>query len=206
MLDVSLMPEGLLAGRSTEDVRDLFAYLGRHGQVPILADATNMNDFFNGTDLSHWIASSPNAWKVENGEIVGRGEEKAVRLDSDMVAKNARLTCELTLTGANANALVSFGENPEAGAPPIREAAKGVHFLVGGKEFVPFPADSGTIKLEVRHSEKGLEVLLNDKPSLPPPVTATNASGKDGVVLGFAVEGIGAELHVKNLRLTPLVP
>lgn len=203
LLDISLMPEGLLAGRATEDVRDLFVYLARHGQVPILADANNMNDFFNGTDLSHWIASSPNAWKVEGGEIVGRGEEKAVRLDSDMVAKNARLTCDLTLTGANANALVSFGENPEAGAPPIHEAAKGLHFLVGGKEFVPFPADTVTIKMEVRQSEKGLEVLLNDQPALPPPVTATNASGKGGVVLGFAVEGACAPRAVPPASLSP---
>jgi hypothetical protein len=143
---------------------------------------------------------------VEGGEIVGRGEETAVRLDSDMVAKNARLTCELTLTGADANALVSFGENPEAGAPPIHETAKGVHFLVGGKEFVPFPADTGTIKMEVRHSEKGIEVLLNDKPAFPPPVPAANASARNGVVLGFAVEGTGAELRIKNLRLQPLTP
>jgi putative membrane-bound dehydrogenase-like protein len=205
LLEISLMPEGLLAGRSTEDVRDLFVYLARHGQVPILADANNMNDFFNGTDLSHWIASSPKAWKVENGEIVGLGEAKEVRLESDMVAKNARLSCEITLTGARGSALVSFGENPEGGARPIRPG-EGVHFLLGGEELQPFVADIGTIKMEVRHSAKGLEVLLNDKAVFPTTASAKNARANDGVVLGLAVQGAGAELHIKNLRLQPLAP
>ncbi|HEV7404883.1 MAG TPA: PVC-type heme-binding CxxCH protein, partial [Chthoniobacteraceae bacterium] len=106
LLDISLMPEGLLAGRSTEDVRDLFVYLARHGQVPILADANNMNDFFNGTDLSHWIASSSKAWKVEGGEVVGRGEEKPVRLDSDMVANDGSYTFEVALAGEDAKVMV----------------------------------------------------------------------------------------------------
>jgi putative heme-binding domain-containing protein len=174
LLELSLMPEALLAGRSTEDVRDLFVYLARHGQVPILADANNMNDFFNGTDLSHWIASSPKAWKVENGEIVGRGEEKPVRLESDMVAKNVRLTCEITFKGPKANAFVTFGDTPEAASATMHDANQGVHFLLGNHEFVPFPPETGTIKMEVRHSAQGVEVFLNDKPAGPLPPVGTN--------------------------------
>jgi putative heme-binding domain-containing protein len=37
--NISMMPEGLLANLTDQEVRDLIYYLGRPGQVPLPADA-----------------------------------------------------------------------------------------------------------------------------------------------------------------------
>src|SRR4029079_14791016 len=84
--EVSMMPEGLLNALNQTQLRDLFTYLSSPRQVPILASAQNAADFFNGTDFTRWRASNE-AWKVENGEIVGAAaSDKTESLVSEMVA------------------------------------------------------------------------------------------------------------------------
>jgi putative membrane-bound dehydrogenase-like protein len=210
LLDISLMPEGLLAGRSTEDVRDLFVYLARHGQVPVLADANNMNDFFNGTDLSHWIASTPKAWKVESGEIVGYGETKPTRLDSDMVAKEGLYSFEVALVGGDAEAMVLLS-NPAAEVTAklrFRGDRVEVNEPAGWREVMHAP---GPYQVRVNRSGAvgeswSLTVAGTNSKSLVSTERAIAAQPNAGVVLGFEIESPKTEVRIKKLRLEPFKP
>src|SRR5262249_5796386 len=98
--ELSMMPEGLLVQLSDQEVRDLLYYLGRPGQVPLLASVDTLSLFFNGRDLSGW-AGSEDLWKVENGEIAGHtatGLQKNEFLQSEMVFGDFRLSCKVKLT------------------------------------------------------------------------------------------------------------
>jgi hypothetical protein len=111
-----MMPEGLLSAMHEPDVRDLFLYLRQKQQVPMLITAINANDFFNATDLSNWTLSSPEAWKVESGTMVGRGGPKPVSLTSRMVAGSYKLTAQVQVTGASAAAEVVLTGQQDATA------------------------------------------------------------------------------------------
>jgi putative heme-binding domain-containing protein len=109
---LSMMPEGLIASMPEEDVRDLFFYLRKKQQVPMLLTVVNANDFFNGTDLRFWHASEENAWRVEKGELAGKGGTVPVSLTSEIAAGDYRLTAQVKTTGpAPAAELVLSGEN-----------------------------------------------------------------------------------------------
>lgn len=206
VLEVSLMPEALLAGRSTDEVRDLFVYLARHGQVPLLADANNMNDFFNGTDLTHWIASSPKAWKVEGGEIVGRGEEKPVRLESDMVAQKGTYSFELAVTGDGASALLLLSNPTADGATKIRFRADGVALEKAGV-WGEVLHGVGPYRVTVAKDRTTRVIVAGATPAAVAD-TVLNLPGENssGVVLGFEIESPRAEIRIKDLRLAPHAP
>jgi hypothetical protein len=111
----SLMPEGLITSLDEESVRDLFLYLRQRGQVPMLATPTNAADFFNGSDLSRWHASSEGAWKMENDEIVGRGGARLANwLKSDMIAGEYKWSAMIKVTGK-----APVVEIPYAGRPDV---------------------------------------------------------------------------------------
>lgn len=97
----SMMPEGLLATMHEEDVRDMFLYLRQKQQVPMLVTAVNANDFFNGKDLKGWRASDEKAWRVENGELLGKADAKTASLTSEMVAGSYRLTMQVRAAGGS---------------------------------------------------------------------------------------------------------
>ena len=104
----SMMPEGLLAALDEQSVRDLFVYLRQHKQVPLLATPANASEFFNGNDLTRWLALSGD-WKVEKGEIVGHSAGgKPAELVSEMVAGNFRFTAQLKVAGETAAAELAF--------------------------------------------------------------------------------------------------
>jgi putative heme-binding domain-containing protein len=116
---LSMMPEGLLTPLHETDVRDLFLYLRQKQQVPMLVTEANANDFFNGSDLHNWIASdgSSDAWRVENGEFIGKGRASApVALTSEMLADNYKLSAQVRIRGEKAAAeLVLCGERDVSG-------------------------------------------------------------------------------------------
>jgi hypothetical protein len=123
----SMMPEGLLATLQEEDVRNLFLYLRQKQQVPMLVTAVNANDFFNGTDLKGWRASDETAWRVENGELVGKSAGPPVSITSEMAAGDYRLTAQVLVPGAGTTAeLVLSG---------MRDAQRfhGTTFSFGGR-------------------------------------------------------------------------
>ncbi len=115
---ISMMPEGLLAGLKSDEVRDLVAYLGSARQVPLLATKQNQNLLFNGKDLTGWSGDAK-LWSVEKGEIVGRtatGIKHNAFLFSDMAAGDFRLTLKIKLTPNEANSGVQFrSESVEGG-------------------------------------------------------------------------------------------
>ena len=108
--EISMMPEGLLAQLNDQEVRDLIYYLGRPGQVPLLATPETVSYFFNGKDLAGWDGDTE-LWKVENGEIVGTsrtGLKHNEFLKSQMVFADFRLVCEVKLTPNKENSGIQF--------------------------------------------------------------------------------------------------
>src|SRR4029079_18568959 len=112
--EISMMPEGLLAQLTDQEIRDLIYYLGRPGQVPLLATPETVAYFFNGKDLAGWDGNEQ-LWKVENGEIVGSSKTGLSRnefLKSQMVFSNFRLICKVKLTPNKENSGIQFRSEP----------------------------------------------------------------------------------------------
>jgi putative membrane-bound dehydrogenase-like protein len=107
--DVSMMPDDLLKPLITEEVRSLIAYLQSPAQVPMLATAENVKDFFDGKDLAGWDGA-PELWKVEQGEIVGRspGLKRNEFLKSQMMAGDFRLKVKVKLVPNAGNSGIQF--------------------------------------------------------------------------------------------------
>lgn len=106
---LSMMPEGLLATFSPNDVRDLVGYLRHSRQVPMLATPDTSAFFFNGEDLSGWDGN-PELWSVEKGEIVGRspGIKKNEFLVGPLKAGDFKLTLEVKLVENKGNSGIQF--------------------------------------------------------------------------------------------------
>jgi putative membrane-bound dehydrogenase-like protein len=111
--NVSMMPDDQLKPFSDHEVRALIAYLQSPGQVPLLATADTVKDFFNGKDLAGWDGD-PKLWSVENGEIVGHspGIPKNEFLKSLMVADDFRLTVKVKLVPNRENSGIQFRSEP----------------------------------------------------------------------------------------------
>lgn len=107
--ELSMMPEGLVDQLSENDVRDLVAYLGTKGQVPILATKDNLDLFFNGKNLDGWSGPKEN-WKVENGEVIGTspGLKKNEWLVAPLAVNNFRLVVEVRLLPNAGNSGIQF--------------------------------------------------------------------------------------------------
>lgn len=104
--EVSMMPEGLLANLSAQEIRDLIAYLQSPAQVPLPAGSEEA--IFNGKDLTGW-EGDPSAWGVEDGAIVGRGPQKKNQfLYYAKEVADFRLTLEVRLLPDSENSGVQF--------------------------------------------------------------------------------------------------
>ena len=206
--ELSMMPEGLLSVMDEESVRDVFLYLRQRQQVPLLASALNANDFFNGTDLTRWVPRGE-GWKVESGEIVGRGNpQRPIALVSEMVAKDFKLTAQFQVKGAKAVAEIAI-----SGAPGGEKFA-GHSISLGG----PGPANvwdysaknpqaqpvaaavdpAAWTTLEIAASGGKVRVMIDGK------LAAEVATAASRLVPAFYVLGDGAELRVKLLKLEPV--
>ncbi len=112
--ELSMMPEGLLAPLTDQEVRDLIYYLRQPGQAQLLATSETVGFFFNGKDLSYWDGD-PELWKVENGEIVGKtttGLKHNAFLMSQLVLSDFRLVCKVKLTPNSENSGIQFRSEP----------------------------------------------------------------------------------------------
>jgi putative membrane-bound dehydrogenase-like protein len=107
--NTSIMPDDQLKPFSDHEVRSLFAYLQSPVQVPLLATADTVKDFYSGKDLTGWDGD-PKLWSVENGEIVGKspGIAKNEFLKSQMVADDFRLTVKVKLVPNKENSGIQF--------------------------------------------------------------------------------------------------
>jgi len=209
--EVSMMPEGLLAAFTPEQVRDLFAYLGSTRQVPMLVTPTNAADFFNGNDLSRWRTSG-DEWRVENGELIGRAAQGgAAALISEMIARDFRMTAQLKLTGENPAAeLVVRGRSGEEGFRGASLSFGGgtpgnIWKYPGGKPQriaanISFPGDQWTACEVVERGGK-VRVSVGGKAA----IELEDAPGGPRTQPAFYVQGAGVELRIKELKIEPLV-
>jgi putative membrane-bound dehydrogenase-like protein len=113
--NVSMMPEGLLAGLKPKEVRDLIKYLSGPQQTAMLVNPQNANQFFNGKDLTGWTSDHMELWHVENGQIVGKTEKGIAHnnfLFSDLALENFRLVFQIKLVPNEANSGVQFRSIP----------------------------------------------------------------------------------------------
>ena len=201
----SMMPEGLITALDEESVRDLFAYLRQRHQVPMLATPLNANDFFNGTDLTRWNPSS-DVWKVEAGELVGRGNAKHPEsLVSEMIAKDFKLTAQIKVTGANAAAEIAFDGAEKEGKFTGHSLSLGGASRANVWEYAAAKPSSQPVaiafdpaawtKIEVTASGGKVRVTLNGQ------LAAEVAASPLRTVPAFYVFGDNAELRVKEAKL-----
>ncbi|MBM3877792.1 MAG: DUF1080 domain-containing protein [Verrucomicrobia bacterium] len=107
--ELSMMPDGLLANMTDDEVRDLAAYLRGKSQVPLLASADTVALFFNAKDLSYWDGD-PALWSVENGELVGRsaGLRRNEFIRSQLLLSDFRLVVKVKLVPNTGNSGIQF--------------------------------------------------------------------------------------------------
>ncbi len=118
--EISMMPENLLGAHSREEIRDLVAYL-RSPAAPQEGTA-----LFNGRDLAGWEGNDK-VWKVEEGEIVGRGPAaKNEFLWSKTAVGDFRLVLDVKLAPDSGNSGIQFRSQKQADG-----AAKGYQADVG---------------------------------------------------------------------------
>jgi len=208
---LSMMPEGLLNPMNEDDVRDLFLYLRQRAQVPMLLTATNANDFFSGSDLRNWVPSQ-DAWRVENGELIGRGRAEApIALASEMVVGNYRFSAQMRLTGNGAAAEIVL-----AGARD-KTSFHGLTLGFGGPSALALweyraaspPIASAGSKMLDDQQWHALEILRKDGR------LSISVDGKKEFDIGdprhrrhvqpsFHLLGKDAEFRMKQLRIEPL--
>jgi putative membrane-bound dehydrogenase-like protein len=149
----SMMPDDLTKNLSVHEVRSLFAYLQHPNQVPMLATADNVKEFFNGKDLTGWDGDK-DVWSVENGEIVGKtktGLKKNTFLKSHLAVEDFRLSVKVKLTPNKENSGIQFRSEPlpdgEMRGPQAdigagwwgklyEESGRGLLAKEGGEQFV----------------------------------------------------------------------
>jgi putative membrane-bound dehydrogenase-like protein len=112
--ELSMMPDDILKQTTEFEFRSLIAYLQTQSQVPMLANADNAKELFNGKDLTGWDGEE-GLWKVENGEIVGKsatGLKKNTFLKSHLATENFKLSLKVKLTPNRENSGVQFRSAP----------------------------------------------------------------------------------------------
>ncbi len=204
---VSMMPEGLLGALADDEIRDLFAYLQQHGQIPMLVTAAAVNDFYNGVDLKTWHASSA-TWKVEDGAIVGRGTGSTPEfLVSDMVAQDFRLTAQVRVSGDNTVAEIAFrgverdglfeGASLSFGGAGPAEVVKYRRDAAPDRQVAPLRISSGEwTQIQISARGSGVEIEAGGGT-----LQLEKLPGVPRSVIGFYVLGPGAELQVKDVKL-----
>ena len=206
----SLMPEGLLSALDEGSVRYLFLYLRQKAQVPLLVTEANAGDFFNGNDLARWRASSDQAWKVENGEIVGRGAaKKAAWLRSEMIAGDFKLSAMIKVSGSEPIVEIAF-----RGRPDVTPFA-GQSLSIGGRSELNLwhysrdakPVRAGTAGIAIEPGKwakcwiasRGAEISLGvdyGQWSFGPFTPGPERNG-----IAFYLRGADSELRIKDLKL-----
>ncbi len=115
--ELSMMPNDLTTPLSDGEIRNLFAYLKHTQQVPMLANAENAKDFFNGKDLTNWQGDTT-VWSVEDGAIVGKtakGLKANNFLVSTMDVTDFKLSLKAKLSPNTENSGIQFRSMPIAG-------------------------------------------------------------------------------------------
>ncbi|HEY1187565.1 MAG TPA: PVC-type heme-binding CxxCH protein, partial [Gemmata sp.] len=114
--ELSMMPDDILKQTGEHEFRSLIAYLQTTSQVPLLANADNAKEFFNGKDLSNWDGDA-GLWSVQNGEIVGKsttGLKKNTFLKSHAAVENFKLSLKVKLAPNKENSGIQFRSAPLA--------------------------------------------------------------------------------------------
>ncbi len=201
----SMMPEGLISMLDEESVRDLFHYLRQRQQVPMLATAVNANDFFNGNDLSRWMAAG-DAWKIEGGELVGRGNAKRpASLVSEMVANDFKFTAQVKVSGSGAAAELVLHGAVKDGKFSGRSLSLGSGTAASVWDYAPQPPQSIPLPGAVTFAEwTPIEIVVTGTTASvtigkEPPMEMTVSAGR--TIPAFYVHGPGSELRVKAAKL-----
>jgi putative membrane-bound dehydrogenase-like protein len=106
--EVSTMPEGQLDTLQPDEIVNLIAYLQGASQANLRATPLNAGRLFDGETLAYWRFAG-DVWKVEGGEIVGRGElARNSFLASELELGDFTLEFEVKLVGDEGNSGVQF--------------------------------------------------------------------------------------------------
>jgi putative heme-binding domain-containing protein len=114
--ELSTMPEGLLAGLTLEQIKDLFAYLAGEGVAP--SAEPGWVDFLSATGM-HAGAAGP-SWSLRNGVLVGRSDGSAENdyLCSETACADFEVELDVFLApGGNSGLLYRSRRDPAAVDP-----------------------------------------------------------------------------------------
>ncbi|MBX3745774.1 MAG: DUF1080 domain-containing protein [Verrucomicrobiae bacterium] len=213
---LSMMPEGLIDSLADQEFRDLIYYLGRPGQVPLLATPETAPLFFNGRDLELWDGDDSH-WRVEEGQLVGRAHASHPAPDflrSEMIASDfvLRLQFQLQPDAADAAILFRAESTPDGGATGYRLQLGSRNFgrltLTGSPAPAQLhpaharPALRPWNTLEIRSHGNRLHIALNGQPHAD---LESPAGPRQGLV-AFELPPAAAELRLKDLALEPAPP
>lgn len=210
---LSMMPEGLIDTLADQEFRDLIYYLGRPGQVPLLATPDTAPLFFNGRDLELWDGDAGH-WRVEEGQIIGRSHASHPAPDylrSEMIASDFLLRLEFRVQpdATEAALLVRAESTPEGAATGYRLQLGSRTFgrltLTGSRAPVQLhPAQARpTVRawntLEIRAHSHRLHITLNGQPH----ADLDHPAGPRQGLVAFELPPADAELRLRNLALEP---
>jgi putative membrane-bound dehydrogenase-like protein len=214
--NVSMMPDDQLKPLTDHEVRALIGYLQSPAQVPLLATADTVKDFFNGKDLTGWDGD-PKLWRVENGEIVGKspGIKHNEFLKSHMVADDFRLTVKVKLVPNKENSGIQFrsevlpngdvrGYQADVGAgwwgKLYEEHGRELLWKKSGEEFVKVDAWNDYEVVAVRSR---IKTSINGHPC----VGLNDPPGARRGIFAFQIHAGGPmEVRFKDLKLEVLTP
>jgi hypothetical protein len=182
--------------------------------VPILLNADNAKEFFNGEDLTNWDGD-PKLWKVEKGEIVGKtdGLKKNNFLRSHFVADDFKLTLKVKLTPNKENSGIQFRSEPlsdgemkgyqaDIGAgwwgKLYEESLRGLLFKESGEQHVKL--EDWNEYTVIANGSK-IQTFINGKPC----VDLDDPQGMKRGIFALQLHSGGAmEVRFKDLKVEPL--
>ena len=213
--ELSMMPDDILKTTTEHEFRSLIAYLREPAQVPMLATADNVKDFFNGKDLAGWDGDK-DVWSVENGEIVGKtatGLKKNTFLKSAIAVEDFKLSVKVKLVPNAGNSGIQFRSEPlpdgEMRGPQAdigagwwgklyEESGRGLLAKEGGEKFVE-PGEWNDYVVEAKGSH--VKIWINGNLVCD---YEDEKLAKRGIV-GFQVHSGGpTEVRFKEIKLEAL--
>lgn len=206
----SLMPDGLVAAMTLEEVADLVAFLRVPEQAPDY-DAWAWRRIFDGQSLSGWSGDGA-AWTVEDGAIVGRARDRAtsIYLVLDGTYRDFTLECDVKLASGNSG--IQFRALPDAvgGLPGWQADIGGGHwgelYEDGGRGTLARPTPAALLAATVAGEWSHYVVEANGdaiRLELNGVETVAVRDGAHGEGrIGLQLHGAGhTEVHFRNLRL-----
>ncbi len=199
----SMMPDDLLQQLSAHEVRSLFAYLATTHQVPALATPENVSRLNAASSLDHWLGAK-DAWQIRDGVLVGKGPAQGeAAIWTDIVFDNVTVSFDYELSGQG-----RFAVFARAGVNDDNKLIRYEYELAGptAGRLVERGGRGLLTRVKQRSRSRGHVVLRVDGARTliavdgQPVLTFVDAGALHRGAVGFAIQGPGIIVRIRNLR------